>query len=40
VIALDNDGVGDFPVATPLKLGSDVDEKRPALDCGIGIGGL
>jgi hypothetical protein len=31
VIALDNDGTGDFPIAPPLKLGSDVNEKRPAL---------
>jgi hypothetical protein len=40
VIALDNDGGGDFPIATPLKLGSDVDEKRAALGGRIGIRGL
>jgi hypothetical protein len=37
VITLDNDGAGDFPIATPLKLGSDVDEKRAALRGRIGI---
>jgi hypothetical protein len=40
LIALDNDGAGDFAVAPSLKLGSDVDEKRAALGGRIGIRGL
>ncbi|HTG16307.1 MAG TPA: hypothetical protein VK747_13740, partial [Blastocatellia bacterium] len=40
VIALDNDGAGDLPIAPPLKLGPDVDEKRAALGGRIGICGL
>jgi hypothetical protein len=40
LIALDDDGAGDFPIAPPLKLGSDVDEKRAALGGRKGICGL
>ena len=40
VIALDNEGRRDFPIATPLKLGSDIDEKRAALGGRIGIRGF
>lgn len=37
VIALDDDGAGDFAIAPTLKLGPDVDEERAALRGRIGI---
>ncbi len=39
MIALDNDGSGDFPVATSLKLGSDVDQQGALLGGRIGFCG-
>jgi len=40
VIPLDDDRCRDFSVATPLELGSNVDEKRAVLGRRIGVSGL